>query len=341
MEKLQKALKKAREARDSAEGKAPASAPSAASVPAPTPAAPPPPVVPQTATPAAATSNFAASVAAAQSEAAPAAKPSIASGGRQPSSSRRRSRLEGLSDNVMEDFPAAWSALTPYVPNLDVLTKNRVMTLNAESAANPFDVLRTKVFLLMRQNGWKRVAITSPTASCGKTTMACNLGVGFSRQREIKSMLFDFDLRKPSVARLLGCKPEYGVIDLLNDEISAEKQMLRLRSNVALSMSRGSVSDPTQVLLSQATGDMFHVIEGQFDPDIMIFDLPPMLVTDDARAFLKNVDCALIVARAEQTKMSQLDVCEREVSEHTNVLGVVLNNCRHMADEEQYYGEYA
>ena len=86
---------------------------------------------------------------------------------------------------------------------------------------------------------------------------------------------------------------------------------------------------------------MFHVIEGQFDPDIMIFDLPPMLVTDDARAFLKNVDCALIVARAEQTKISQLDVCEREVGEHTNVLGVVLNNCRHIAEEEQYYGEYS
>jgi len=242
---------------------------------------------------------------------------------------------------VIEDFPAAWASLSPYIPNVDLLTKNRVMTLNAETAANPFDVLHTKVFLLMRQNGWKRVAITSPTANCGKTTMACNLGVGFSRQREIKSMLFDFDLRKPSVAKLLGCKPDFGVIDLLNDEVSAEQQMLRLRNNVALSMSRGPVSDPTQVLLSQATGDMFHVIEGQFDPDIMIFDLPPMLVTDDARAFLKNVDCALIVARAEQTKMSQLDICEREVSEHTNVLGVVLNNCRHMADEEQYYGEYA
>lgn len=237
-------------------------------------------------------------------------------------------------------FPPAWDQLTAYEPNPDLLLKNRIMTLNAQATPNPFDILRTKVFLLMRQNGWTRMAITSPTKACGKTTTACNLAVGFSRQRENRTMLFDVDLRRPGIANLLGRKPQHGIKSMLVGDVRPEDQLLKLRSNVALSLARNSVADPTQLLLAQKTSETFDAIQEKFVPDVMIFDLPPMLVTDDARAFLKNVDCALIVARAEQTKMSQLDTCEREVGEHTNVLGVVLNNCRHLSDEEQYYGEY-
>ena len=257
----------------------------------------------------------------------------------------RTRRREGPKSYILEaaqefEFPPSWDLLAPFEPNPDLLLKNRVMTLHAQTTSNPFDILRTKVFLLMRQNGWKRMAITSPTKGCGKTTTACNLAVGFSRQRELKTMLFDMDLRRPGIANLMGRKPSHGIRDVLNGNVSARDQMMRLRTNVALSMARGPVADPTQVMLADTTSQMFDDVQEEFEPDVMIFDLPPMLVTDDARAFLKNVDCALIVARAEQTRVSQLDICEREVAEHTNVLGVILNNCRHVSDDEEYYGEY-
>ncbi|WP_435311756.1 CpsD/CapB family tyrosine-protein kinase [Primorskyibacter sedentarius] len=237
-------------------------------------------------------------------------------------------------------FPPVWEKLTPLIPDNAHLQSHRIMTLNAQPEANPFDVLRTKIWLLMRENGWKRLAITSPNKSCGKSTTACNLAVGFSRQSEVKSMLLDLDLRRPSIATLLGAQPDHDIREVLTGEVAPEEQMRRLRSNVAISMARRPVNDPTQLLLSRKTAAVFDDIQTEFDPDMMIFDLPPMLVTDDARATLKNVDCALIVARAEQTRISQVDICEREVSEHTNVLGVILNNCRHMGPEEEYYGDY-
>lgn len=239
------------------------------------------------------------------------------------------------------DFPPIWETLKPFEPDAGHFLENRIMTLNALPEANPLDVLRTKVFLMMRQNGWTRLAITSPNQGCGKTTTACNLAVGFSRQSEVKSMLFDLDLRRPGVAAMLGFKPEHDILSLLKGDATEAEQIVRLRSNVAISAARRPVSDPTQLLLSQKTVRCFNELQAKFEPDMMIFDLPPMLVTDDARAMLKNVDCALIVAKAEQTRMSQLDICEREVSEYTNVMGVVLNNCRHMVGDEDYYGNYA
>ncbi len=240
-------------------------------------------------------------------------------------------------DNMLAN---TWAVLKSFEPDAKHLLSNRIMTLNAQSKANSFDILRTKVYLLMRQNGWKRLAITSPTTSCGKTTTACNMAVGFSRQLEMKSMLFDMDLRRPNVAKMMGARPEHDIEALMTGRRSPNEQLLRLRTNVALSMANRSVEDPTQILLSQTTTNIIEEIETEYKPDIMIFDLPPLLSTDDTRAFLKNVDCALIVARSEQTKVVQLDICEREASEHTNVLGVVLNNCRHIDEsQEQYYGE--
>jgi len=49
------------------------------------------------------------------------------------------------------------------------------------------------------------------------------------------------------------------------------------------------------------------------------------LVNDETRAFLRNVDCALIVIRASVTRYAQFDICEQEIAEQTNVLGTVLN----------------
>ncbi len=57
----------------------------------------------------------------------------------------------------------------------------------------------------------------------------------------------------------------------------------------------------------------------------MIFDMPSILVSDNTRAFLSNVDCAVIIARANNTRYGHFDACEREIAEYTNVLGVVLN----------------
>lgn len=248
-----------------------------------------------------------------------------------PSPSRRKTPKTAIRTN-----PPLWDELTPYEPNPDLLLRNRILTLNSKADTNPFDVLRTKILLMMRENGWKRLAITSPNKDCGKTTTACNLAIGFSRQRENRTMLFDLDLRNPTVADMLGRKPDHGIKSILTGDVPPQDQMLCLRGNVALSLSTTSITDPTQLLLSKRTADILDKIQQDFDPDIMIFDLPSMFAADDARAFLKNADCALILARAEQTTMKQLDTCERQVAEYTNILGIVLNSCRHADVEGEY-----
>ena len=62
-----------------------------------------------------------------------------------------------------------------------------------------------------------------------------------------------------------------------------------------------------------------------YRPNVVIFDLPPMLTSDDVLAFLPNVDGLLLVVGGGATKASEIEECERLMAEHTNFLGVVLN----------------
>ena len=68
----------------------------------------------------------------------------------------------------------------------------------------------------------------------------------------------------------------------------------------------------------------------------MIYDLPPMLQSDDVMAFLPHLDCVLLVAGAEKSRLDEVDKCEKDLAEHTNVLGVALNLCRYMAEDFGY-----
>ena len=231
----------------------------------------------------------------------------------------------------------AWALLPEAELDPEHMTRNRVVSHAYTRDAAPFDILRTKLVLQMRKHGWRRLAITSATPVCGKTTVTCNMALGLSRQEEMRAIFMDLDLRNPSMARMLGVEPPRDVTGLLEGEVPFAEQAVRVKDAVALSLTQRSVADPTRYLLGQKTEDTLSKLEVDFAPDLMIFDTAPVMVSDDTRAFLNQVDCAMIVACAERTTMKQIDACEREIAEQTNVLGVVLNQAR-FGEEETGYG---
>ncbi|MEY1556965.1 CpsD/CapB family tyrosine-protein kinase [Yoonia sp. R2331] len=230
-----------------------------------------------------------------------------------------------------------WDDIKQMNPDARHMTRNRIVSHKADTASSSFDVLRTKVMQQMQQNGWKRLMITSPMPGCGKTTLAANLAYGVSRQGAKSAILMEFDLRKPNLSNILGVKPNHDIRDVLTGQVSFQDQALRIGQNVAVSMASRRSADPTRYLTSDETQHQLRAIEEAYDPDMMIFDMPPLLVNDDARSFLPYTDCVLLVARAESSTSKQIDVCEKEVAEQTNVVGVVLNHCR-FVDETQGYG---
>jgi len=231
---------------------------------------------------------------------------------------------------------ALWSALTPFVPDPRHLVRNRIVAAEGGREAVPFDVMRTRLLQQMRTNNWRRVAVTSATAACGKSTVALNLAFGLARQSDIRTVLCEMDLRRPSLSATIGLADPLNFARVIEGRAPFADHARRVGDNLALALNRGPVKNPAELLHSPTVAEALDRIEAEYDPTLMIFDMPPLLVSDDALAFLSQVDCAILVAAAEATTIKQIDACERELAAQTNVLGVVLNKCRYTGPDYGY-----
>ncbi len=237
----------------------------------------------------------------------------------------------GFSSSV----DAAWAALGEFKPNPANMDRSHIVTFSGGSEAMAFDALRTKILQQMRANNWRRVAITSPGSSCGKSTVALNLAFSLARQPDMRAILMDLDLRHPSLARMAGLTQQRHFADMLRGQSSFAENALRYGANMALACGTRVERNSAELLASPDTAAALDSIETEYAPNVMIFDMPPMLATDDMMSFAANVDCVLLLAAAERSTIKEIDACERELASQTNVLGIVLNKCRYV---EQGYG---
>lgn len=232
---------------------------------------------------------------------------------------------------------AAWGDLRPMPSTARDL---KLAAAQGGALAAPFDILRTRLSKMMQTQNWRRVAITSPTPRAGKTTLAANLAVSLMRQSENRVILMDLDMRRPGLGAMFGLPAGdfAGTADVLTGEAAFADVAYRMESNLAVVVNSKPSTGSAELLQSNRTADTLARIEAEYDPSLMIFDLPPMLSCDDAAAFMPTVDCVLLVVEAEVATVSQVDTCETELAGLTNVAGVILNKSRF--DGEDSYGGY-
>lgn len=233
--------------------------------------------------------------------------------------------------------PALWDRLSLLRSNADALERGRLVSLSrSDNSHVAFDMMRTRVLQLMRANNWTTVAITSPTAGCGKTTVSLNLTFSLANQQDCRTLLVDLDLRKPQIAKTLGIHNPPRLENFLKGQSEIEDVFQRHSENVAIAPNSSSVRLAAELLQSAEAAKALKGLKQKLEPDIIILDLPPMLSTDDVMAVLPSVDCVILVAAAEATTRSEIDLCELELSQKSKVLGVVLNKCRYSPEKYGY-----
>lgn len=235
---------------------------------------------------------------------------------------------------------AAWEALPLHQPDPDLLEDARIVTGDNGPEGAAFDVMRTRALKLMQANGWTRMAITSPSAACGKSTVLLNLGYSLTRRPDISAILVEADMRRPSLARKLGLAARYQTSAVLRGASPFEHNACRLGDRLALTCNATTVANPSDLLQAPEATAALDAIEAAYAPSLMLFDMPPLMANDDTIGFLQNVDCAMLVAAADHSTAREIDTCERELAAHTNVLGVVLNKCRFAGRKYGYDYDY-
>ena len=189
----------------------------------------------------------------------------------------------------------------------------------------PFDTLRTQVLQRMDENGWKVLAITSPTLGSGKTVVAINLAISIAQQTQRTALLVDFDLRRPSVAAYLGLTAKVSLNDVLQGNSDVAEAMVNPGFERPVVLPALHPADrPSEILASPKVAGLLAELRDRYADRVVVLDLPPVLAADDVLSIVPKVDCVLLVIGSGVSSEKEIEEAQRRLSK-VPLLGVVLN----------------
>lgn len=218
----------------------------------------------------------------------------------------------------------------------DHLERNRIVAYNKNSnVGGAFDLLRTQVLKIMEENGWRTLAITSPTPEAGKTVLAINLAMSIAHHTTKTALLVDFDLRRPKVGEYLGLPMDKSLNELLADEAELQEVLVNptLPRFVVLP-TREPIPLSTEVLSSPAVSHLIADLRERYNSRIVIFDLPPLLSSDDVINVLPRFDCVLLVVANGLNSKKEVEESLHHLGT-ANLIGTVLNKAE--PENRSYY----
>ena len=167
----------------------------------------------------------------------------------------------------------------------------------------------------------KTLLITSSAPSEGKSTSAIGLARSFADMGK-NVLLVDGDLRRPSLRSWIGTIEGPGLSDALLG--SAAEPVTSYRNDDRSFDVVGAGHSPANPVALLSTDRMRLVLERlAAEHDVVIIDGPPILGLADAVLIGRSVTAVLLVAEANATRLSQLEMALGRLG-MTNVVGGII-----------------
>ena len=210
----------------------------------------------------------------------------------------------------------------------DTLKRHRIVVGSGEypAAETAYKILRTQVEQRLVAKDWNAIAVTSPGAMAGKTITAINLSVALAQEMHRTVLLVDLDFRNPNIHRRFECDVKIGLIDYLLDDVPLSEILINpgIDRLVILPAGTKPVPNSSELIASPKMARLVEELKSRYPSRIIVFDLPPLLWSDDMLAFAPYVDTTLLVISEGLTTREELTRVT-EIMEGSNVIGTVLN----------------
>ena len=203
--------------------------------------------------------------------------------------------------------------------------------------AEAFRSMRASLGLLGREEDRKVVFFTSAVPSEGKSFCCVNYAVAYAQQGK-RTLIIDFDLRKPTLAESFGIKEDhFGVSDVLLNKAQLEQAVQTTRfDNLFLLTAGTTVPNPAELLSGQWTSKLIKEASAKFDH--VVLDNAPINAVSDALMIVKEAQTVCLVANARKTSyravLRALEMLRRAGAKPS---GVVLNFLPQSAGSGYYY----
>jgi protein-tyrosine kinase len=145
------------------------------------------------------------------------------------------------------------------------------------------------------------VMVTSALPGEGKTFFSLNLAMSLATEVDTSVLLVDADVLRPSILQSLRVSADRGLLDLLTDD-SLQLDDVVLATNVPKLqiLGAGSARSMVSELLASARMEAL-MTQLRSKRRVVVFDGPPLLVTNEARVLAANAGQVIFVVDAEST----------------------------------------
>jgi capsular exopolysaccharide synthesis family protein len=227
--------------------------------------------------------------------------------------------------------------------NPEVLERNCVLPGVSDPAAlRAYKILRTRVTRRLEAQNWRSFGVTGLSPGDGKTLTSINLAITLAQNVNTWVFLVDLDLRRVQVSRSLGitgANGEAGLSDYLLGDASIDDIIYSPGiERLAIVPNFQPIAESSEMLTSPRMTELLQALERETPRRIIIFDLPPLLASDDVLAFAPQIDSMLLVVAEGSTGRAALESAKETLAE-MNLVGVVLNKSAETSETDYYaYG---
>lgn len=217
-----------------------------------------------------------------------------------------------------------------------LLTESQLREYPAADAS--YRLLRSRLQNRLKQNNWFSLAIASPTQSDGKTITSLNLAISIAREKQKPVYLLDLDMRNPSICRFLGIGDIRPLPDYFLGLAKPEDVLVQTSiPNLVIAGALTSAQDASELLAGPRFNELLAHIRLRSPDALVLVDLPPINLTDEALLIAPRVDALLVVVSEGLTQRKDLAQALSTIGEFT-VTGVVINRSSegHSVGYKQY-----
>lgn len=199
--------------------------------------------------------------------------------------------------------------------------------------------IRTNIQFTAIDQPARSIMVTSANPGEGKSTMTANFGI-IMAQANLRTIVVDADLRRPSLHKMFQVPNLGGLTDLLSsDSMDIDSQLKDTGiENLKIITSGPLPPNPSEILGSQRMMQLLQRLERI--ADIIIVDTPPILAVTDALVLSKRVDGVVMVVKAKHTRRDSLRESLARLNQvGAKLLGGVLNGMSSKS-KGNYYHQY-
>ena len=206
--------------------------------------------------------------------------------------------------------------------------------------AESFRKLRTNLQFLDVDARPRSFVITSSIPGEGKSTTAANLAISLA-ETGARVALVDGDLRRPSIARLMGIEGAVGLTDVLIGRAELADVLQKWGRTYLYVLPSGRIPpNPSELLGSRNMEHLLSTLASEVD--YVIVDAPPVLLVTDAAVISKFTGGSILIAAAGRTTKAELAgaISALEIVGNS-LMGIVVSMLPTKGPDAYGYGTYA